>query len=204
MGGAQVDAQPSFETEIRSIYIGKTVITNEQYEAFDPVHLRAAHTPGNDDPVVNVSFEEATAYCQWYSELTHKDFRLPTEIEWEYACRGDSESQYYWGDKAEQADRYICDSENYTGKLPELETLKPNKFGLYDMLGTVWEWTSSLYLPYPIAEDDDRDNLSKSGPRVARGGSFRTHRKALGCGVRNALETGKRYDDIGFRIVRFL
>ena len=204
MGGDASDAKPHFEAECRSIYIGKTVITNEQYEAFDPAHERAAHTPGNDDAVVNVSFEEATAYCRWYAELTHKNFRLPTEMEWEYACRGNVQKQYYWGSHPEQADAYLCDSVNYQGQLPELETLKPNKFGLYDMLGTVWEWTSSLYLPYPIDSDDGRDELKKDGPRVARGGSFKTHRNDLGCGVRNALDSGQRFEDVGFRIVRFL
>ncbi len=98
----------------------------------------------------------------------------------------------------------MCDAQSITTQLPELETLKPNAFGLYGMLGTVWEWTSSLYMPYPAHAGDGRDDLALAGQRTARGGSFRTHRDAIGCGVRHALEPDQRYDDVGFRIVRFL
>jgi formylglycine-generating enzyme required for sulfatase activity len=154
--------------------------------------------------VVNLSFEAANAYCHWYSKLTHKDFRLPTELEWEYACRGNAQTRYYWGDNAGNADAYLCDSVNFSDQIARLETKKANDFGLYDMLGSVWEWTSSLYLPYPIETNDGRDELTGSGLRVARGGSFKTHRNQIGCGVRNALDPSQGYIDVGFRIVRFL
>jgi formylglycine-generating enzyme required for sulfatase activity len=204
MGGPYKDAQPRFEAEARAIYIGKTVITNEQYEAFDPAHQRTALTSGDDDPVVNMSFFDAKAYCDWYAELAKKDFRLPTELEWEYACRGGNDSRYYWGDSPEDAARYICDSEEFNGQLPELEALRANNAGLYDMLGTVWEWTSSLYLPYPIVPGDGRDDPGTPGERAARGGSFKTHRSTMGSGVRLGLDPNQSYDDVGFRIVRFL
>ena len=77
-----------------------------------------------------------------------------------------------------------------------------NAFGLYGMLGGVWEWTSSLYLPYPVVAGDGRDDAGHDGPRVLRGGSFRIHRNELGCGVRRPAAPDTRQDDVGFRIVR--
>ncbi len=204
MGGDAPDEQPRFEAETRSFYIGKAPITNEEYEVFCPEHARCEASNCDDTPAVNLSFWDAQAYCRWYSEATGKDFRLPTELEWEFACRGDEPSRYFWGDDPGRGDRYCWDAETSRARAQPVEGLEANKHGLHDLLGNVWEWTASLYLPYPIRDGDGRDDSVASGDRVARGGSFRSPRSELSTAVRLPLAPDTRQDDLGFRILRLL
>jgi len=204
MGGDATDEQPRFETSARPIYIGKAPITNLEYEAYDPEHVRGASSAEDDQPVVGVSHRDAMGYCRWYSEASGKRFRLPTELEWEFACRAGSSEAYFWGAQAEQGDPYIWDLQTASDSTQPIEGKLANEFGLYDMLGNVWEWTTSLYRPYPVLEDDGRDSPELPGNRVARGGSFRVKRAACGSATRLSLDPDQRRDDLGFRIVRFL
>jgi len=202
MGGSQQETQPHFDAEVAAIYISKAPVTNEHYEVFRPEHTRMESSPGNDDPVVGVSWHDATAYCEWYSERTGKQFRLPTEIEWEYACRGDTETRYFFGATADQGDRFLWDLQTSEGRTHAIEGKPANPFGLYDMLGNVWEWTSSAFLPYPLHGTEDQPQPAINATRVLRGGSFRVHRDDMGCARRRKADPSLRSDDIGFRIVR--
>lgn len=184
-------------------YISKAPLTNLQYEVFAPEHVRAAHSVGDDDPAVGVSFHAAQAYCDWYSERTGKAFRLPTEVEWEHAARAESEAPV-WFDGAAEAERYVWHAGNSDGRLHPIESKRANPFGLFELLGTVWEWTSSRYRPYPVVEGDDRDARGGSEPRVLRGGSFRSPLEQLTCSLRRGEAPDARLDDVGFRIVRSL
>jgi len=204
MGGDADDEQPRFEASARPIYIGKVPITNIEYEAYDPGHTRGESSLGDEQPVVGVSHGEATDYCRWYSEASGKQFRLPTELEWEFACRAGCSERYFWGSQPGDGDAYVWDARNAAGATLPTEGKLANEFGLYDMLGNVWEWTSSLYRPYPVLEDDGRDAPEHPGDRVARGGSFRTDREDFGSSTRLSLPPNSRRDDLGFRIVRFL
>ena len=177
------------DENVRPFYIGKAPITNEEYEAFDPSHARPSSSPGDRDPVVQVSFREALDYCRWYAEASGKPFRLPSEIEWEFACRAGSRTRYFWGEDPGAGDAHLWDAENSGGRCHEVESKKANGFGIHDILGNVWEWTGSVSGP---------------DPAVARGGSFRTPRAELDCAVRLTLDPAERRDDIGFRIARFL
>ena len=202
VGGPEENAKPSFRVEFGSFYLSKTPITNRQFEAFDADFNRLASSPGDDDPAVGVSFDAAAAYCEWYAGVARKPIRLPTETEWEYACRGGTATRYFFGDDPSEADPYLWDRENCAGMLPLSTQKKPNPFGLLGMLGGVWEWTSSQDRPYPVLRDDGRDDLSGSSRRILRGGSFRTPRKEIGCGVRRGADPGAVLDDVGFRIMR--
>ena len=187
------DGPDAFTAEVPSIYIGKSVITNEEYEVYDPSHPRCERSVGDRDPVVNVSFRDAVGYCDWYSEATGKAFGLPSELQWEFAAQGGSgASAYAWA------------KDNSGGRAHEVETKRANPFGLHDMLGLVWEWTSSLHQSYPIVDGDGRDDLDRVGPRAIRGGSYRTPSAELGPAVRDALAEDTRREDLGFRIVRLL
>lgn len=168
--------------EVAPFYLSKWPITNEQYEAFDPRHRRAASSPGDRDSAVGVTFEEALAYCEWYAELSRKPIRLPTEREWEYACRGGSAD--FLPSPARVVDEYAWHAGNAGGRARPPEQKKPNGFGLHGMSGGVWEWT-----------------VGESGP-VLRGGSFRTPSAELGCRLRRTAEADLRADDIGFRVVK--
>ncbi len=202
MGGTADDAQPSFVAEVQPFYISRSVITNEHYEVFKPDHVRVPADAADDAPAVNVTWEDAAGYCAWYAEFTGKPFRLPTELEWEYAARGEEEGRLFCAEG--RLDLYVVHAGNSNGALPNVETRKANEHGLFDTLGTVWEWTSSAYRPYPIADGDGRDTADLSEPHVLRGGSFRTAPEEIGCGVRRHEATSYKADDVGFRIVRSL
>jgi formylglycine-generating enzyme required for sulfatase activity len=198
MGGDGPDESPRFTVELGSFYLSKSPVTNEEYEAFAPGHERGPTAPGDRDPVVNVSFDDALEYCHWYAVASGKPFRLPTEAEWEHACRAGTRTRYFWGDDWSGGTRHVQPAD----RCREVETLAANPFGLHDMLGNVWEWTASLLAPYPVVEADGRDDPERPGPRTIRGGSFRT--TEIGCAARGALDRGEKRDDLGFRIVRSL
>jgi len=189
--------------EIEPFYLSKLPVTNEQFEAFDPGFERSATSPGDRDPAVCVSWRDAAEYCSWYAEVARKPIRLPTEVEWEYACRagaagpcpgpGDDVDGLAWHGGNSGADR-----------VPPLDGKPTNGFGLHALLGGVWEWTGSAYVPEPVtggpaAEARDAD---PGAPRVLRGGSFRTSREELSCSRRRGEEAEARFDDAGFRIAR--
>lgn len=216
VGGEEEDASPTFTAEVESFYISKFPVTNEQYEAFDPGYLRSPVSPGDRDPVTEVSWEDAVAYCQWYAEVSGKEIRLPTEIEWEHACRAGAEGRFFFGDP-EEADEYMWDADNSDGQMRRLDDKKANEHGLFGMLGGVWEWTGSRFRPYPLdpesgesladeADDEGSDEVGDEGApqRVARGGSFRTPRHRISCSDRRPLAPDTKLDDLGFRIVKSL
>jgi formylglycine-generating enzyme required for sulfatase activity len=93
---------------------------------------------------------------------------------------------------------------NSGGQLHPTESKRANPFGLYEMLGCVWEWTSSKYRPYPCVDGDGREERGGSEARVLRGGSFRCPLEQLTCTLRRGESLGVRLDDVGFRIVRSL
>jgi formylglycine-generating enzyme required for sulfatase activity len=166
-------------------YIGKIPITNEQFEAFDSSYVRASSSPDADGPAVGISAEAAAEYCRWYAQVSRKPMRLPSEIEWEYACRGDTQSRYYFGEKPEQGDSHLWDARNSDGRVRDPRLKGTNPFGLHGMLGSVWEWT-----------------MSADGRHVLCGGSFKIDREQMGAGIRRPAEPAGSLDDVGFRIVR--
>ena len=195
------DGKPGLTVRVAAFYISKTPVTNRQYEACDPGFVRLPVSAGCDDPAVGISFTQASGYCQWYAGVARKRIRLPTEAEWEYACRGGTTSRYFFGTDATRADDYVWDSSNSGGSVRPLTDKKPNPFGLFGMLGGVWEWTGSSYAAHPSAEGGEQH---VEGPRVLRGGSCRVHREQMGSAVRRACDPDARLDDVGFRIVRSL
>lgn len=204
IGGDADAAQPAFTVTVEPFYLSKLPITNIQFEAFDPAFDRDAHSVGHDDAAVGIDFAQARGYCEWYAGVSRKPMRLPTEVEWEYACRAETTSKYFFGDDPEDGDRYVWHAGNSADKTPPLHKTRPNPFGLLSMLGGVWEWTASLYRPYPAKAGDGRDLPAAGGLRVLRGGSYRTPLEDIGCGVRRACEPGHRAGDVGFRVARSL
>ena len=173
---------------VAALYVGKSVITNAQYEAFDPAHARAAVASGDDEPVVGVSFDEAAGYCEWYARISQKAFRLPTDAEWDHACRSGREGRWPWGDDASLGAARAWTLENSAARTHDVESLRANPFGLHDTIGLAWEWTSSPGVP--------------AATRLVRGGSFRTPLAEATCDVRRVRGDAERRDDVGFRIVR--
>lgn len=188
--------------DVEPFYLGKLPVTNEQYEAFDPGFERQPASPGDRDPATGVSWPDAAAYCRWYAELSRKPMRLPSEAEWEHACRGGTPAgaagPWFWGDDPAGGDDHAWDAGSSGGRMHPLDAKKANGFGLFGMLGGVWEWTGSLFVP-------DGSDESTGEPRyVLRGGSFLTPRAAATCARRRAEPAGTRFPDAGFRVARNL
>ena len=184
---------PSHTVDLNSFWIDKTEITNAMYSkcvdagACNPPHSRSSSTrfryygnfEFNNYPVIYVSWNDAKAYCEWANR------RLPTEAEWEKAARGENGWIYPWGNQFDSTRTNFCDK-NCLQSWPDraltdvFSDTSPvgyyqngaSLYGVLDMAGNVWEWVSSLDQPYPYSSMDGREDLSASGARVIRGGSW--------------------------------
>jgi formylglycine-generating enzyme required for sulfatase activity len=160
---------------VEPFYLSKLPLTNIQFEAFDPSFERYEHGADDDDTAVGIDFEQARGYCDWYGRVARKPIRLPTDVEWEYACRAETTSKDAAGP--------VWHAGNSTGSVPPLRRTRPNPFGLQSMLGGVWEWTAS---------------------GNQRGGSYRTPLEKIGYDSQRVCDPGRRENDVGFRIARSL
>jgi formylglycine-generating enzyme required for sulfatase activity len=128
--------------------------------------------------------------------------RLPTEAEWEYACRAGTITEYSFGDDAKELGKYAWFGENSDGHTQPVGAKKPNPWGLYDMHGNVWEWCNDWcdWQYYEKSPRDDPPGPSKAARRVDGGGSWAVGAEYCRSAYRNAYEPGHRYVDLGFRV----
>lgn len=202
------DEAPMHRVHIsRSFMMSRMEITNAQYEEFCPEHkvLRGKYgfSTDDDEPVVLVSHDEAMAFCRWLSAKEGKTYRLPTEAEWEYACRAGTMWKFYMDDKlpAVYHRNQEIVSELKPVKLNVAQT-PANPWGLYDMCGNVEEWCLDWYGPYVDGEQTDPVGYAEGMCRVTRGGSHNTPTDYLRCSNRLAMLPGDKSVMIGFRIVQ--
>lgn len=202
------DEAPMHRVHIsRPFMMSRTEITNAQYEEFCPEHkeLRGKYgfSTDDDEPVVLVSNDEAMAFCRWLSAKEGKTYRLPTEAEWEYACRAGTMWKFYMDDKlpAVYHRNQEIVSELKPVKLNVAQT-PANPWGLYDMCGNVEEWCLDWYGPYVDGEQTDPVGYAEGMCRVTRGGSHNTPTDYLRCSNRLAMLPGDKSVMIGFRIVQ--
>ena len=173
-------------------------------------------------PAAGMTQFAALQFCKWLSEKTGEFYRLPTEAEWEYACRAGSDQPYFFGKKKKELTQYAWFDKNSGGSFHKVGQLQPNPWGLYDILGNVQEWTLDHYYAdtYAKMEAGAKDPWVKPQalhPRTVRGGSFRSDAKSLRSSTRteSTLAWKKRDPQIpksfwwntdspfvGFRIVR--
>ncbi len=126
----------------------------------------------DDQPVINVSWNDAAAFCAWLSRKEGKTYRLPTEAEWEYACRAGSEQAFSFGADPGLIGQFAWNKENAGLHTHPVGRLKPNPWGLYDMHGNVWEWCADYYQPYQAAPQTDPEGPATGAERIVRGGSW--------------------------------
>jgi len=213
MGTDNADARdrekPSHEVHIDyDIAMSKYLVTVEDYMLF--AQATGADIPverhedlGFDVPVRRVRWTDAKAYCNWKSERESKNYRLPTEAEWEYACRAGSTTKYSFGEDESLLGEYTWYRANSGGITHDVGTKKPNAWGLYDMHGNVWEWCIDCY-------SDSYENTPTDGSaykipnekgRVLRGGSYNADADKCSSTSRINLGSGGKNYFIGFRVV---
>jgi formylglycine-generating enzyme required for sulfatase activity len=209
-------------------WIGQTEVTNAQYAAFidaggytnaaywtvqgwawqqsesvtQPSCWTESKFNQSDQPVVCVSWYEATAYSAWLRSTSGLAFRLPTEAEWEYAARGPDALIYPWGNTW-NPDNVVW-SGNADGHPAPVGSRSSGAswVGALDMSGNVWEWVSSQYQPYPYSAADDREDVQADARRVVRGGSWNDLLDFARASFRVDLSPSDRYYFFGFRVSR--
>jgi formylglycine-generating enzyme required for sulfatase activity len=172
----------------------------------------------NGFPAISMTQHAANKYAEWLSAKTGEFYRLPTEAEWEYACRAGSSTPFYFGSDVSQLKDYAWYAANSGGKYQKVAAKKPNAWGLYDMLGNVMEWTLDAYGPYkadPAAEPWVK--ATKPYPNAVRGGSWNDPAPQLRCAARVPSDPSWKQQDpqlpksiwyetdaqwLGFRLIR--
>ena len=179
-------------------YMGKYAVTQEQWELVmgdNPSWFKGAKLP-----VTDVSWEDCEEFVKKLNAKTNGGYRLPTEAEWEYACRAGTTTAYSFGDKITLKDA------NYSGSTIDapavIGSYKPNAFGLYDMHGNVNEWTSDFYGSYPWGCVSDPKRQTNGKYRVVRGGTYTVYTLGTRSSIRFKKEQNKKHFDIGFRLAR--
>lgn len=204
----QDNERPVHRVWVDEFLFAATQVTNAEYARFLD-GMRVAQTPFWNDPnfnhpqqpVVAVSWFEATGYCEWFSTRTGKKYRLPSEAEWERAARGGVEGKLFpWGDAAPDTQP---DYANRWKTGPDLVgRYSPNAYGLYDISENVHEWCSDWFSPeyYAVSPERNPRGPERGERRASRGGSWRHHIKVTRCAARSSIPPQFQYADYGFRV----
>jgi formylglycine-generating enzyme required for sulfatase activity len=251
--GRQADEGPQHEVAIEPFWMGKHEVCWDAFEEYTMkmnAHrrkvLKRPATPNDKfadamahptNPYTDMSFDmgkdhrpavgmthyAARMYCKWLTTKTGRYYRLPTEAEWEYACRAGTKTTYSFGDDTEKLDDHAWYFDNADGKYQKLGTKKPNPWGLYDMHGNVCEWVLDQYVPDSYAQFKDKTAANPFAPtkklysHVTRGGHFDDDPEMLRSAARRSSEKDWKKQDpqspqsvwyftdakwVGFRVVR--
>jgi formylglycine-generating enzyme required for sulfatase activity len=204
------DEQPQHWVTIsREFYMGETEVTQGQWTEImgtQPWEDSDYVEEGDEYPATFVSWEDAEEFCRRLSDREKRSYRLPTEAEWEYACRGGSQTRYSFGDSNSRLSEYGWFDSN-AWEIGEkyahlVKQKKPNLFGLYDMHGNVFEWCSDWYGDYSSDAVVDPVGPSEGTLRVRRGGSCYWEAELTRCAYRSRDDQGNPGRvNAGFRVV---
>jgi formylglycine-generating enzyme required for sulfatase activity len=201
--GGDSDEQPVNSVSVGQFAMGKFEVTFAEYDKFAEATDREKPNDrgwgrGNR-PVINVSWNDATAYAAWLSDQTGKEYRLPTEAEWEYAARAGTETKYWWGN---DIDKTKANYNKKANKTVSVGRYAANKFGLYDTSGNVSEWTCSEYESEYYGGETVCVTKKSSNPyRVLRGGSWNDNPRNVRTANRSWSSPDFRGGNSGFRVV---
>lgn len=242
--GRDADEGPQKSVQVSGFWMGEKEVTFAEWDAFfknadvpqtKEISVDAVSRPtaqyidltwgmgrDNRQPTNSMSQQAALMFCKWLYEKTGVFYRLPTEAEWEYACRASTKTARPFGNDAQSLASYGFFSGNSEGKFHKTASLKPNAWGLYDMLGNLSEWTLDQYYPdaYQKLPANAKDPLTPPAskyPKVVRGGSYMDDAEELRCANRIASDASWNKRDpqipkskwwltdgmyVGFRVVR--
>ncbi len=213
------DEGPQHKVRItKGFWLAKCTVTNAQYRRFKPDHdtgtFKGLSLNQDNQPVASVSWNEARGYCEWAG------VRLPTEAQWEYACRAGTQTKFWWGDSETEAGQYanvadktakalcpdwtIFDTDDGHAVSAPVGSYKPNAFGLYDMIGNVWEWCADWYDAgyYAKSPSEDPTGPDSGTGRLLRGGSWLIYPFDCRSAFRAGVYLVNRAFDYGFRVAR--
>ena len=196
------DEKPAHKVKLsKGFYMGVYEVTQSQYRAV--MGKSPSKFKGDNNPVEQVSWDDATEFCRKLSQKEGETYTLPTEAQWEYACRSGSSSVYSFGNSESSLGDYGWYSSNSGSKTHPVGTKKPNDFGLYDMHGNVWEWCRDWYAKdyYSKGSAVDPKNTQSSSVRVIRGGGWGNLANRCRSAGRRRDGPGSRSSGIGFRVV---
>jgi formylglycine-generating enzyme required for sulfatase activity len=199
---AYENERPAHKVEItQSYYLAISPITQRQWLAIKSPS--PSQFQGDDLPVENLTWKESCDFAMALSKKFGEFFRLPTEAEWEYACRAESSLSYSFGEETSPLAEYAWFNLNSSRRSQPVCTLKPNKWGLYDMHGNVWEWCQDCYDEKYYAKSPAQNPMGPFGgansPRVCRGGSWNSVSGDLRCSTRQGRSLSHRDSCTGFR-----
>lgn len=220
------DQRPRHRVHVDTFYLGRTEVTVAQWRSFaresgymsweeqghggliqtpqglkikPDANWKNPYIPQDDNhPVVLVSWKDAQIFCRWLSKKTGQDYRLPTEAEWEYACRGGQ------GEFGDDLDTIAWYEYNSGGRTHPVGNKRPNSFGLYDMLGNAWEWCSDRYSKnyYLVSPGSNPSGPSVGPHRVSRGGSWCSKPPRANAAFRKHDSPNFCFFRLGFRLAR--
>jgi formylglycine-generating enzyme required for sulfatase activity len=198
---SQQTEQPKHVVEISKTWMSSFPITQLQY--YYVTGKNPSTSKSFNYPVANVSFWDAIEFCEIYSAKNGRKYRLPTEAEWEYACRGKTTTSYYTGDSLNP--ELACFNHGKHQNINVVGEYPPNQFNLYDMHGNVWEWClDTWHRTYEGHPTDGSAWLSTDNdlkPRIIRGGSWSDPAERCRSASRDRLDPNVKADNVGFRII---
>jgi formylglycine-generating enzyme required for sulfatase activity len=205
MGGVEVAELPVHQVTIKPFALGKFPVTvGEWKECVADKGCPDIATGPDDNPVTNVSYDDANAYLAWLSRVVGKPFRLPSEAEWEYAARAGKPTKYWWGDQMRvgMANCKGCNDAGDPVQLLKIGSFQANPFGLFDMSGGVDQWVAdSWHKNYQGAPADGSAWADEEGfARVIRSGSWKNDASYARAGSRDHYDARIRYPTHGFRV----
>ena len=216
MGSPKKERGGAFESPQREVtisqpfYMGVYEVTQSQWRAVmgsEPWDGKPGTKSGTNNPACYISWDDASKFCDMLSKTTGKKVMLPTEAQWEYACRAGSNTAYCFGDDASKLGDFAWYTSNASGKGKEyahaVGQKKPNAWGLYDMHGNVWEWCRDWYDKkfYAKAKNVDPENTTESKARIVRGGSWSIDAFFCRAAIRYDSPPRQRSVFFGFRVL---
>ena len=194
------DEKPVHSVTLSGYYIGKTEVTQALWQAV--MGSNPSYFEGDDLPVEQVSWDDCQEFIRKLNSLTGQNFRLPTEAEWEFACRGGNNSRGYKYSGSNYIDNVAWYDGNSGDKTHPVATKSPNELGIYDMSGNVWEWCADWYGDYSSGRQTNPKGPYDGSYRVNRGGSWYNFARRCRSSIRGFDYPTYRDDDLGLRLAR--